>query len=123
MNQKPRALFFADYLGAILSSFILGIVLVYFQSYIGLPKTILYQLAIIAMVLMTYSGLCILLIKKNHKPFLFTIGIANICYCIGSLFIMNTYFAELTILGLSYFILEKGIVLTLAYLEIKTALK
>jgi hypothetical protein len=36
---------------------------------------------------------------------------------------MNTYFAELTILGLPYFILEKGIVLTLAYLEIKTALK
>jgi hypothetical protein len=123
MTIKPKQVFIVDYLGAMLSSFLLGIVLVYFQSYVGLPKAILYQLAIIALVLMTYSGLCILLIKKNHKPFLITIGIANIVYCIGSLYILNTYFAELTILGLSYFILEKGIVLTLAYLEIKTALK
>ena len=120
MTIKPKQVFIVDYLGAMLSSFLLGIVLVYFQSYVGLPKAILYQLAIIALVLMTYSGLCILLIKKNHKPFLITIGIANIVYCIGSLYIN---FAELTILGLSYFILEKGIVLTLAYLEIKTALK
>ncbi len=123
MNYNPKKIFIIDYVGAIISSFMLGIVLAYIQPLIGMPKTILYQLAIVALILMTYSGLCVLLIKKNYKPFLTTIGIANVCYCIASVYLITVYFEQLTTLGLSYFIIEKVIVLTLAFIEIKTALK
>ena len=123
MKINPKKLFLVDFFGAVFSSFMLGIVLTYIQPLIGMPKTILYQLAIVALGLMTYSGLCILLVKKNYKPFLITIGIANICYCIASVYLITVYFEQLTALGFTYFIIEKVIVLTLAFIEIKTALK
>ena len=96
MNYNPKKIFIIDYVGAIISSFMLGIVLAYIQPLIGMPKTILYQLAIVALGLMMYSGLCVLLVKKNYKPFLITIGIANICYCIASVYLITVYFEQLT---------------------------
>lgn len=123
MNKTPKKLFAIDAIGALISSIMLGVILTYIQPLIGLPKSILYKLSIVALVLFTYSSLCFIFIKHSFSPFLITIGIANLCYCIASVYLITIHFEELTLLGVTYFILEKVIVLTLAYIEIKTALK
>jgi hypothetical protein len=42
---KPKTLFLIDAIGAVLSTVLLGIVLVAFEKYIGMPTNVLYALA------------------------------------------------------------------------------
>ena len=118
-----KRLFLIDAVGALVSSLMLGIILAYIQPLIGMPKVILYNLALVALVLFVYSLLCYLFRKNNSKKLLAVIAIANYTYCLASLFLMITYYNELTSLGILYFVLEKVVVLTLASIELKIALK
>ena len=123
MNISPKKLFLFDAIGALISSVMLGIILAYIQPLVGMPKSILYLLAGIAFVFFIYSSFCFLFIKKNIKSFLIGIALANFGYCILSLIFMYNNFDLLTTLGITYFVLEKVIVIALASVEFKTALK
>lgn len=123
MNLTPKKLFLIDAIGAFISFVMLGFILPNFQEYIGMPGNILTYLSYLAFSLMIFSGSCFLFVKRNQRFFLTAIGILNTFYVLISLVFMYFYFHELSLLGFMYFVIEKGIVLTLVTLELKTSFK
>jgi hypothetical protein len=113
-----KKLFLIDGLGAFLTAFFLFVILRTFNEYIGMPKSILTLLSIIALVFGVYSFSCFFFLNKNRKPFLLTICIANILYCCLTLGLIIYYFPQLTILGITYFLLEIIVIGVLVYYEI-----
>ncbi|SNT28287.1 hypothetical protein SAMN05421640_3163 [Ekhidna lutea] len=117
-----RKLFLIDSIGAILSAILLGYVLVEFQSLIGMPEDILKVLAGIASLFFLYSISCFLVNPMNAETRLRTIAIANLLYCLATLILIIIYFDQLTLLGLSYFLLEIIIIVAIARLELRSVL-
>ncbi|WP_370086409.1 hypothetical protein [Ekhidna sp.] len=121
-NLTIRRLFLIDAIGAALSAILLGFVLVSYQELIGMPVYILRILAGIAVLFFIYSISCYLINAVDLKVRLRTIAIANFLYCIATLILMVVYFDELTLLGVSYFLLEIVIITGLGRLEFKSTL-
>ena len=118
---QPRNLLLLDGIGAMASAIMLGGVLIYFQEQIGMPKHILYALALAATCFAAFSLTNYYRKSSNAKSALKMIGIINILYCIVSLALVIQYYPLLTLLGVGYFILEKMVVLLLALMEIKAS--
>ena len=118
-----KKLFLIDFLGAVLSAFLLGVVLVKYEDRIGLPTEILYLLAAIAVIFAIYSFICYLTFKDNGKPFLTAIAIANLLYCCFTICLMIYLREHISQLGLIYFLLEVSIILILVKFEFATAQK
>ena len=110
-----------DSLGALLTAFLLGVVLANFESTFGMPRKILYILALIACLFAVYSFSCYSLVSKNHEPFLIAIALANLTYCGITLSLVVYYFEILTWLGVAYFLIEIIIVVSLSIVEIRVA--
>ncbi|MFH6996408.1 hypothetical protein ACHRVZ_00670 [Flavobacterium sp. FlaQc-57] len=121
MTLTYKRIFLIDSVGALLSAFLLGIVLVRFQTAFGMPRDVLYFLAIFACVLAVYSCLCCLFVKENWKICLKIIGLANIFYSFITLILVLYFYKEITNLGLLYFLAEIAIIVVLAKIEIKKA--
>ncbi len=122
MNRLSfRSFFLIDAIGAALSAFSLGVVLVAFQSYIGIPVQTLRVLAFIAFALALYSTVCFLVLKKNQAPFLRLIALLNISYCVLTAFLIFNSADNITVLGKGYFLLEILIIGFLAVAELKKA--
>ena len=121
--MKGKSLFLLDAVGAIVSAFFLGVVLVYFQPYIGKPTKILYLLAAIPCVFLIYDLLCYFYVKHEWPHYLKGIAFANLAYCLLSIGSIVYYYKDLTTLGLSYFILEILVIFVVVYLELKAASK
>ncbi|WP_425392044.1 hypothetical protein [Ekhidna sp.] len=121
-NLAIRKLFLIDSVGALLSSVLLGLVLVHYHSLIGMPVPILRVLAGVAVLFMIYSFSCYYINPVNAKARLRTIAIANLLYCVTTLILMGIYFDMLTLLGLTYFILEILVITFLARFEFKSTL-
>lgn len=118
-----KQLFLVDSLGALLSAVMLGVVLVRFEPYFGMPSDVLYMLSLMASVFCIYSFTCYVSHIKNRSPFLKVIAVANLMYGCISLILMIYYFSKLTLLGITYFVIEKIIVLFLAVWECTTSIK
>ena len=121
ISTPPKRIFLTDGFGALVSAFLLGVVLVKFQHYIGMPTKILYFLAILPCFFAIYSFSCYFFIKDNWRPFLKIIAWSNLFYCFLSAGCIIYYYQELTNLGNFYFLVEITIVLILIRLEIKIA--
>jgi hypothetical protein len=121
MTFKPKTFFIIDGLGALLSAFLLGVVLVQFESIFGMPKETLYILAFLPCLFALYDLVCYLKVKKNELLFLRGIAMANLFYCCLSVGFVLSDYAELTNLGLAYFIVELIVVLILAGIQLKTS--
>ena len=119
MILEPRKLFLIDSLGALLSAFLLGVVLVNFESTFGMPQKVLYFLSINACLLAIYSFMCYLLIKKNWKLYLKIIAFTNLLYCFLTIGLMLYWYKELTNYDLIYFLSEVIVIITLASIELK----
>ena len=119
MILEPRKLFLIDSLGALLSAFLLGVVLTNFESTFGMPQKVLYFLSINACLLAIYSFMCYLLIKKNWKFYLKIIAFTNLLYCFLTIGLMLYLYKELTNYGLIYFLSEVIVIITLAIIELK----
>ena len=117
MNIKPKTIFLIDGLGAILSAFMLGVVLVHFQNLIGMPERTLYLLAFLPCLFMIYSFSCFFFLKGNWSPYLKFIALLNFFYCILSIGMMIKHSSSLTILGYIYFVIEIIVVLIVASVE------
>lgn len=118
LSLKPKTIFLIDGIGAFVTAFFLFFVLRNYNAYFGLPKTTLSYLSIIAMLFSIYSISCLYLANKKWKAFLKAISIANLLYCGLTTYLLIYYYKQITLLGLSYFILEISIILVLAFIEI-----
>ena len=115
---NPKRLFLIDSFGAFLTAFFLFAILRTFNEYFGMPKLTLDFLSIIALAFSVYSFCCFFLVSNNWHPFLRTISIANILYCCLTLGLVIYYYPLLTILGVTYFLIEIIIVVVLVFFEI-----
>lgn len=117
----PQKLFLVDSLGALLSAILLGLILARFEKIFGMPQNVLYILAVIPCIFTVYSFLCFLSKTAHWRPLMKIIAIANLLYCCLTAGLMVYFYQKLTVLGLIYFILEIIIVISLAFIEWKTA--
>jgi len=114
---NPKKLFLLDGFGALLSAFLLGVVLVKFESIFGIPQKTLYFLAFLPCVFAIYDFYCYFKINENLDYFLKIIASVNVTYCFISLGLAFYHYQKLTYLGWSYILLEIVIVLIIAYVE------
>lgn len=125
LNNKripPKSLFLIDAIGALLTTVCIAFVLKPFEMYIGLPANILNVLAVIAGVFSTYSFCCFFFLRSGWRMFLFSIGAANILYCIFTTILLIIHAETISMIGLSYFLAEMGIITWLAITEFKTGI-
>lgn len=116
--MSNKQIFLLDGIGALLSTILLGFILVEFQSFIGMPVTVLYSLASIALLFALYSLSTHFLQPKRWRGYLKIIAGANLLYCLTTLFLVIYYFDLLTYWGIGYFITEIIILLFLVRLEL-----
>jgi hypothetical protein len=119
ISTNRQRLFLIDGLGALLSAFFLGIVLVRFETTFGMPQNILCFLAALACLFAVYSFCCYIFIKDNWRPYLRSIAIANLTYCCITFGLIVTCYESLTILGVGYFVVELLILGILVAVEFK----
>lgn len=119
--HNPRQLFLVDGVGAMLSAFLLGVVLVRMERLFGIPPSALYVLAAIPIGFAIYDFICYKVVYRNYSTFLKIIAILNITYCVLSVGYAIYHSVSITLLGWAYIISEVLIVLFLARLEMKVA--
>ena len=94
-----KKLFLIDGLGALLSAFLLGVILVRWEPVFGMPAKVLYPLAAIAGVFAIYSLSCHFFLTQNRGRFLKGIAVANLLYCCLTLTLVVYFYSQLTVLG------------------------
>lgn len=120
-SKRPEQLFVIDGLGALLSAFLLGVVLVHYQPLFGIPKNTLYFLATLPCLFAIFDLSAYLGSKKLHPIRLKWIGAINLAYCLVSLGLATYHFEQITFLGFAHIALEVIIVSALGSIEIKTS--
>ncbi len=120
-NNNPKKLFLIDGFGAMLSAFLLGVVLVKFEGIFGIPKTTLYFLASLPCLFAVYDFYCYYSIDKNLGLFLRVIAITNLIYCIISLGLAIYHKEVITNFGWAYILMEIVVVSALAVIELRAA--
>lgn len=121
ITSSPKHIFLLDGLGALLSAFLLGVILTSFEPIFGMPLKVLYGLAALACLFAVYSFWNYVRFKENWRPYLRGIAIVNLLYC-GLTAALVIYFRqELTMWGVLYFLLEMLIIIALATLEFNAA--
>lgn len=121
IKSNPKKMFLIDGLGALLSAFLLGVVLVRFENYFGVPSKELYILSFLACIFAVYDLVCYLRIEENWRPFLKAIAIINLLYCCLTAGLLMYHYQHITSLGITYFLLEMLIVVGVAVIELKMA--
>lgn len=121
LAQQTRVLFLIDALGALITAVTLGIIWHNCYPYTGMPPAVLKKLALTALLLCTYSGICAFSLKNSSASFIKGIAVANLLYCILTSSLLVIYYTELTILGIIYFVAELLVIFGLVWLEFKVA--
>ncbi|SHM02216.1 hypothetical protein SAMN05444366_2085 [Flavobacterium saccharophilum] len=116
----PKNIFLIDAFGAILTAFLLFFVLKTFNTFLGLSKTTLEYLSLLAVIFSVYSFSCFFLIINNWKSYLKIICIANVFYCLLTIGIIIYYYQSISVFGIAYFFGEIVIIAGLVFLEIRT---
>lgn len=117
MEAHPKNLFLIDGVGALLSAFLLGIVLVHFESIFGIPASALYILAAAPVLFVLYDFYAY---RKAHHaagPWLIGIAIMNLAYCFLSAGLVLHHREAVKFWGWYYIISEIMILLALVYIE------
>lgn len=120
-SSDPKKLFLIDGLGALLSAFLLVVILVRWESLFGIPRFTLYFLAVLPCFFAAYDFLYYFKILTNYGKSLKMIAIVNLLYCLLSTSLATYHYQSITYLGWSYIILEIMIVLVIAKVEWKAA--
>lgn len=123
IELNPKKLFFIDGLGAMLSAFILGVILVKFEIIFGIPASILYVLASIPILFAIYDFINYRKKHPNIGYHLKGIAILNLMYCFLSLGLTLYHYKTVSKLGWAYILIEIAIVLFLASIEFKVGEK
>ncbi len=123
LSLNPKRLLLIDGLGAIVSAFLLGVVLVYFEGIFGIPRKTLYFLAFLPCIFAVYDAYCYLRIDERLDVFLRIIAFTNLSYCFISLGLAFYHHQKLSYWGWAYILLEILIVVILVCIELKIASK
>lgn len=121
LPRQPRLLFMIDAIGALLSAFLLGFVLVQWEPFFGIPRPALYGLAIIPCFFAVYDMLCYQFGGSNSARYLKGIAFLNTGYCCLSVCVAAYHHASVTVWGWVYIAMEIAVVLALAFVEWRTA--
>jgi len=118
---NPKKLFLVDGFGAILTAFLLGIVLVKLERFFGIPSSALYFLATLPIFFAIYDFYCYK--KGNDKPgiMLKRIAIMNLLYCCVSIGFAIYHNQEIKLFGWIYILNEVVIIVLLAIIELSVA--
>ncbi|MCX2764811.1 hypothetical protein [Aquimarina muelleri] len=116
-----KKIFLIDGIGAVLSAFLLGVILVRFEHHFGMPIPTLYFLSIFPCLFALYDLICYLLSSEKGTVLIKIIAFLNIAYCFISISSVFKHHQSLTSLGLIYFILELAIIILLITMELKIA--
>jgi len=122
-SGHPERFFLLDAFGALLSAFLLGVVLVHYAPAIGLPVPVLRNLAAIDCFLLAYDLLVYFLRLKPWPLYLRGIATLNLLYAALTLGLMIVHRSQLSLLGVGYFVGELLIVVALALAELQFAAK
>jgi len=122
-NVEARKLFLVDAFGALVSAFMLGVILVRYEIVFGIPKDALYLLAFIPCVFVVFDLAAFYFGKSNWSVLLKLIALANICYCILSIVLALMHRESLSVLGWLYIIIEIAIIIYVARVEYIFSLK
>jgi len=117
INQSPKSLFPIDAFGALLSAFMLGVVLVKFENVFGIPKQSLYILALIPCLFAAFDMYSYYIAKRSTSRNLKIIASLNLLYCGLSLGYAFYHANTITNLGWLYVIGEIIIILILVRVE------
>jgi hypothetical protein len=117
----PYKFFLLDGIGAMVSAIFLGIVLVKYNNYIGMPSHLLYILSSVALALSMYSVTCFMKRVSNWKAWLKAISILNLLYCILTAIMVVYNWDQIKTLGVTYFTIEIILIIGFAIFEWKTA--
>jgi len=116
-----KSLFIIDGVGAILSMFFLGVVLVRLNEIVGMPVNTLYILAAIPIAFLLYDIIALFQHPDKQQSLLRGIAVLNSIYCIISLTFLFLHHHDLTMWGWVYFILEIIVLVILVGIELKAA--
>jgi len=119
MKINSKHIFIVDGIGAIISAFLLGIVLTKFEYVFGMPKLVLQVLSLAALIMALHVFVSYFLLKNNWSNYLKVLAIVNIFYCCATIVLVIYFFNVLTVWGLWYFIIELIVVLLLSRIEMK----
>ena len=119
--SNPNKLFLVDAFGALLSAFLVGIVLVRFERFFGIPSSTLYFLAALPILFAVYDFVCFIKITANHSSFLMGIAIVNLGYCCVSIGMALFHLDSVTNWGWAYIFTEVFIVALIAIFELSVA--
>ena len=123
LPSNPKQLLLIDGIGALVSAFMLGVVLVRFQASFGIPIDILYFLAALPCLFALFDFVSYATAKDRAAKALSIIAVANLVYCALSLSLAFYHMAELTALGWAYIVGEVVLVVALALYELNVARK
>jgi hypothetical protein len=112
-----KKLFLIDGIGALVSVVLLAFVLPYFEDYIGMPRSVLQQLAVLPCFYAAYSLACAVFTPQNSGFWLRVIAFANLFYVCLTLFQLMLNRQSITTLGWLYFFGETVVIVGLAYVE------
>jgi hypothetical protein len=121
LYENPRKLFLIDGIGAVLSTFLLGVVLVRFEVFFGIPRSTLYTLATFPIILAVYDVYCYQKDTQKLSRLLKGIAMMNLLYCLISIGFALIHHQTISYWGCTYIIVEISILIFLAILELKVA--
>ncbi len=121
IKDNPRKLFLIDGVGALVSAFMLGVVLVRLEHIFGVPVQTLYLLAFLPVLFAVYDFYSYREGKDKLGVLLKGIAIMNIGYCLLSIGLAFYHHEVISYLGWAYIVIEIMIVVVIAILELKVA--
>ncbi len=120
LTNNTRNIFLIDGSGALLTAALLLGVVNTFENLFRIPANTLYVLASIALLLSACSFCFYSLAAEKWKQLLKIIIACNILYCCITLAMIYTLSGTITTLGIVYFLIEIGVILTLVIVELQT---
>ncbi len=120
--DDPRRIFLIDAAGAMVSALLLGVVLVRWQSVVGIPHQALYLLAAMPCCFVLYDLLSCVIAGDQWRRYLRGIAVVNMGYCVFSLGMAAYHADQVLVLGWIYIVIEIFIVGGLAFAEYQISL-
>lgn len=119
-NLEGQKIFLIDAIGAVFS--ILSLYVLHsFEGFFGMPQSVLQIFILIAVVFSSYSFANYFISSSNWRFYLKMIALANISYCLFTMYHIAQNFDRITLFGHAYFVCEICVVLILAIYELKVA--
>ena len=117
LRREPRRVFLIDGVGATLSALSLGVVFTALWEYVGMPRPVLLPLALVALAYAAYSIRCYYQRRNQWRRCLRIISSANLAYIGVTAGLVVAFWARLTVLGVTYFLLEIVLIGALVVVE------